>query len=527
MTRDFSEQDPAEILADLRMLVGEAEALSGPSSPRFLELAAAMAAALYLYGGNLGQIREGRDWARRAWAGSCDALGAEHPDTLARLQLLARLLGVFPENASECLVRWKFLIKALERLHGESHPTTLRAVDFYADRLESFLDYDRALPLRRRLLEASPSNARETVRVRSALVRTLTCLGHHEEALRLLQERADQARVVGGGAEMSAGCRIANYRAHSGRETLNARVFQLLHCLGGMERNIANCPSGLLRAADVISGEFVKSGFLVIRQELAGYRIPCANIEAVGPDFVGNDTCHYLVGTHYNSEPGTCGADDISGVVVLLEAARLVAENPAANRLRFVVFTNEAGTQGTGSQIHARLCGERADAIAGVICLDSVGYFSDEPGTQQLVFPPECLPDAALTAMRERGIDPGTGNFLAMLGDSRELIREFDAAFDHSSEIPVAPLELPDLLVSDHHHYRNECFPTVLLTDTSYLRNPHYARPTDTIDTLRWGHLVVQSERLARALVRMVESHPLMSGTPSIAPSQTQTTKPL
>jgi|GEM_PF-5333694 len=388
MNPEFSEQEPAEIIADLRMLAAEAEAFSGESSPRFLGLAAAMAAALYLHGKNIGLIREGRDWARRAWVGSRDVLGEEHPDTLSRLQLLARLLGIFPENASECLVRWEFLIKALEQKNGASHPTTLCAVNFYADRLESFLDYERALPLRRRLFEAPTSNARETVRARSALVRTLTCLGRHEEALRLLEEGADLALDEGDSAEVSARSRIANYRANPERETLNARIFQLLHCLGLMERNIAKCPDGLLRAADVIAGEFIKSGFRVTREELTGYRKSCPNIEAVAAAFSGNDTSHYLVGTHYNSEERTYGADAISGVIVLLEAARLVAENPAASRLRFVVFTNEAGTQGTGSQVHARRCGERGDAITGVICLDSLGYFSDEPGTQQLVFLP-------------------------------------------------------------------------------------------------------------------------------------------
>jgi|GEM_PF-5589505 len=113
--------------------------------------------------------------------------------------------------------------------------------------------------------------------------------------------------------------------------------------------------------------------------------------------------------------------------------------------------------------------------------------------------------------MRERGIDPETGNFLAMLTDSRELLRDFDNAFDLSGEIRVAPLEMPDLLISHHHHYRNEGFPTLLLTNTSYLRNPHYARPSDTVHTLCWGHIVLQSERLARALIQMVESNPLMA----------------
>ena len=208
---------------------------------------------------------------------------------------------------------------------------------------------------------------------------------------------------------------------------------------------------------------------------------------------MGNDRPHYLVGTHY----GGHGADAITGTVVLLEAARILGGHPAARSLRFVVFTN-AGT-------HARMCRERGDAIAGMICLDSLGYFSDKPGSQELVFPPEELPGSALAAMRKRGIDPATGNFLVLLGnaDSRVLLEEFDAALDLTPEIPVAALEMPELL--DHLTYWDEGFPALLLTDTSYLRNPHYHLPTDTCETLDFERLALQSERLAHALIRMAE----------------------
>jgi hypothetical protein len=343
------------------------------------------------------------------------------------------------------------------------------------------LDYDEALPLRQRLFDAA--NGDDLSRAREELVRTHTCLGHHEAAQRILSEGIE------GNANRS---HLARYRANPERETLRQRIFFSMHCLSRYssrdaeeENRIEDERKGL--AAGLIGRQFEKFGYQVARQKGADF------FEATLPGYVGNDRPHYLVGAHY----GGHGADAITGAVVLLEAARILGGHPAARSLSFVVFTKDGA--------HARMCRERGDAIAGIICLDSLGYFSDKPGSQELVFPPEELPGSALAIMRERGIDPATGNFLVLLGnaDSRALLEEFDAALDLSPEIPVAALEMPGLL--DHLTYWDEGFPAVLLTDTSYLRNPHYHLLTDTCETLDFERLAIQSERLAHALIRMAE----------------------
>lgn len=468
----------SEIIADHRMMVQEAESLSGRCSARYLECGAAMAAALYLHG-NREQVREGVEWARKAWSGSRDLLGKDHPETLRRLQLFARILGVFPEDAAECPRRWRSLVEGMSRHYGAEHPSTLDAVRHFAHYLETTLDYDEAIPLRQRLFDAA--NGDDLSRAREELVRAHTCLGHHEEAQRILSEGIE------GDADRS---HLARYRANPKRETLRQRIFFSMHCLNRYssrnaeeENRIRDERKGL--AAGRIGRQLEKFGYHVARQKGADF------FEATSPGYMGNDRPHYLVGT----QSGGHGADAITGAVVLLEAARILGGHPAARSLRFVVFTNEGA--------HARMCRERGDAIAGVICLDSLGYFSDKPGSQ--FFPPEELPGSALAAMRKRGIDPATGNFLVLLGnaDSRALLDEFDAALDLSPEIPVAALEMPGLL--DHLSYWNEGFPALLLTDTSYLRNPHYHLPTDTCETLDFERLAIQSERLAHALIRMAE----------------------
>ena len=37
-----------------------------------------------------------------------------------------------------------------------------------------------------------------------------------------------------------------------------------------------------------------------------------------------------------------------------------------------------------GSQLHARLCRQRQERIVGAICLEMLGYFTDELGSQRL-----------------------------------------------------------------------------------------------------------------------------------------------
>jgi hypothetical protein len=43
---------------------------------------------------------------------------------------------------------------------------------------------------------------------------------------------------------------------------------------------------------------------------------------------------------------------------------------------------------------------------------------------------------------------------------------------------------LPDTRRSDHAAFWDHDYPAVMLTDTANFRNPHYHRPSDTIDTL-------------------------------------------
>ena len=288
--------------------------------------------------------------------------------------------------------------------------------------------------------------------------------------------------------------------------SIERRLFQMAEALSLEERNLYNNPSGLSRAADFIGEFFSRIGLKVSRQTFQVDGFDCHNIEAVSQDFCGFHEPHWILGAHYDSAPGTLGADDnISAVAILLETARLLMQsnNPPRN-IRFVTYTNEEPPHFTnesmGSRIHATSCRKNGDNLQGMICLESLGYFTDKPGSQEL---PTLygMPEETLAFTRSRGIDPTVGNYIAIVGDeqSAQFLARFDTAFSNRP-VPTLPLIMPEMRLSDHLCYWDEGFPALMLTDTALFRNPNYHKPTDTVDTLDFEAMASITENLVSAL---------------------------
>jgi hypothetical protein len=260
---------------------------------------------------------------------------------------------------------------------------------------------------------------------------------------------------------------------------LQRRLFQISETLSLEERNLRNNPSGLSRATDFIEEFFSRSGFSVSRQTFQVDRFDCHNLEAVPRDFCGLQEPHWILGAHYDSAPGTFGADDnISAVAILLETARLLAQSPNPPRnIRFVAYTNEEPphfmNESMGSRVHATSCRKNGDKLQGMICLESLGYFTDKPGSQEL---PTLygMPEETIQFTRSRGIDPTVGNYIAIVGDeqSAQFLARFDTAFSNRP-VPTLPLVMPEMRFSDHLCYWDEGFPALMLTDTALFRNPN------------------------------------------------------
>lgn len=242
----------------------------------------------------------------------------------------------------------------------------------------------------------------------------------------------------------------------------------------------------LQQAADYISGRFVSCGFRVRGQAYTADGMEVKNIVAEIAGTVRPAEI-VIIGAHYDSPPGSPGADDnASGVAALLELVRRFSSEKPARTLRFVAFTNEEPpyfqTGLMGSRVYADGAKRRNENIVAMLALESIGYYSDAPGSQLYPFPFSLF-------------YPDTGNFIGFVGNfgSRSLLRRAIGAFRKSTPFPsegvTSPEFIPGIGWSDHWSFWREGYPALMVTGTALFRNPHYHQPTDTPDRLDYGRM--------------------------------------
>lgn len=191
-----------------------------------------------------------------------------------------------------------------------------------------------------------------------------------------------------------------------------------------------------------------------------------------------------LIGAHYDAVPGTPGADDnATGVAVLLELARAFAERVPRSPLRLVAFDlEEYGL--IGSHHYARLLRQQQQPLRLMISLEMLGYCCDEPHSQR--YPPGL-----------QYLYPNRGNYIAQVGSwptipsMIRLWQGFRKAGVRSQWLPIVQQGhlVPATRLSDHAPFWDVGYPALMLTDTAFMRNPHYHQPTDTVETLNLAFL--------------------------------------
>jgi len=198
-----------------------------------------------------------------------------------------------------------------------------------------------------------------------------------------------------------------------------------------------------------------------------------------------------IIAAHYDTVEGSPGADDnASALAVMLEVARSLRGVPLARSVRFIAFCLEEENL-LGSLAYASSLQAAGEAICGAIVLECVGYARSEEGSQQQP-PPIAV--------------PSVGDFLGIVGNaaSAPLVKAVEAAANQavpdlktiSLVVPGNGELLPDTRRSDHAAFWHHGYPAVMLTDTANFRNPHYHRPTDTLETLNLAFM----EQVARAV---------------------------
>ncbi len=249
-------------------------------------------------------------------------------------------------------------------------------------------------------------------------------------------------------------------------------------------------PVALSATVTLIENEFSQSGYSVERQAYLANGHEVANLIATIPGSNRPDEI-VILGAHYDTVETTPGADDnASAVAVLIEVARLLRDCRPRRTIRFVAFACEEPphfySDEMGSQVYAGACRSRGDRIVGMLCLEMVGFYSTAANSQRL---PEAIPQFLRWAF------PRRGNFLAAVGNlhSMKLNWIFRRGFKRTARFPLFSICLPeavhDIRLSDNSSFWDQGYAALMLTDTSYLRNPHYHLATDTPDTLDYDRM--------------------------------------
>ncbi|MEX2197294.1 MAG: M28 family peptidase, partial [Burkholderiales bacterium] len=257
-------------------------------------------------------------------------------------------------------------------------------------------------------------------------------------------------------------------------------------------------PAELGAAARYLETELAAMGYAPQAQRYATGLGEVRNIEV---EVRGRGEASIVVGAHYDSVAGSPGANDNgSGVAATLELARRLRGAAPARTLRFVFFVNEEppffSGMDMGSRHYALRAREGNERIAAMFSLETIGWYSDEPGSQRYPFPLSFF-------------YPSTGNFLAFVSNlgSRALLHESIEAFRRHAQFPsegvAAPALIPGVDWSDHASFWREGYAALMITDTAPFRYPHYHSASDTpdkVDYERLARVVTGLERMLREL---------------------------
>jgi len=279
------------------------------------------------------------------------------------------------------------------------------------------------------------------------------------------------------------------------------RLRDMLRALEG-PRHPRAAPHALARAESLVADAFSAVGLVTERRP---FQLRGVSYNNVVGTLAGSDPTlpWVLLGAHFDTVSDTPGADDNgSGVAVTLEVARHAAQLKLRRTVQFVGFNleepqNMLGTYRVGSARFAAQARREGHRYLGALVLEMVGYTDPSPGGQHV--PP-------LVFKRV----PDTGTFLTAVGDgrSRQLLRAFErSARGRVPELSLVTYRaflrgwaLPLTRLSDNASFWDRGYPSLMITDTAFLRNPHYHMPSDRADTLDYGFM----KRVAQAVLAAI-----------------------
>ena len=280
---------------------------------------------------------------------------------------------------------------------------------------------------------------------------------------------------------------------------LAARLRRHVDAIASEPHNL-DYPQALERAAVYIERVLTKQGHKPEPQVYEVDAHPVRNIAVtLSSSLLTPPRRTIVIGAHYDSCLIAPGANDNgTGTAAVLELARLLADVKTPDtQLILVLFVNEEPpyfkSPHMGSVHFARMLADRKEPVAAMLSLETIGYFSDDPGSQK-------YPQPFGKAL------PSTGNFVSFVATtgSRDLQQRVMASFRATTKFPtvggVAPGYIHGIDWSDHWSFVEAGFQAMMITDTAVFRYPHYHKATDTPDKVDYERLARVTKGIERSI---------------------------
>ena len=202
-----------------------------------------------------------------------------------------------------------------------------------------------------------------------------------------------------------------------------------------------------------------------------------------------------LVVAHYDGPLQSVGADDnASAVAALLELGRRWSTSPPRRPVWLVAFDLEEWGL-IGSSVLAEQLKAEQQRLKLMVSLEMLAYTSNA----------QSYPHPAMGKLYGN-----RGDFIAIVANARAglMLSQLTHAMGRhvtTKALPVlrAGVDVPAVRRSDHSPFWDQGYNALMVTDTSFLRNPHYHQMSDTINTLDLPFLASVINGLDVALARL------------------------
>ena len=146
--------------------------------------------------------------------------------------------------------------------------------------------------------------------------------------------------------------------------------------------------------------------------------------------------------------------------------------------------------------VYAQMAKQRGDRIRFMISLETIGFYSNESGSQQ--YPPLF-----------KYFYPSADNFVSFVSNVRsravmkKAVKEFRAVCDFPIEHVATLSMVPGVAWSDHLSFWRQGYKAFMVTDTAFYRYPFYHSPLDTPEKLSYEAYADMCDGLLHMLIKL------------------------